>query len=164
MQMDKSINEPLLDPNEESSFNAFRASQVDEEDEEPVEDKLSERLGDEPQGKSIQHGIDIGQTDQVGAHFASYRQQAELIAEGDDAHVPSLEQVNGRQYVDMLINQHEQTYQKKIPFERGQYHQCIPNPRKKNQLITVQLVKQVLKGVPVPVNDEDELDAFEDDQ
>ena len=79
--------------------------------------------------------------------------------------MPSLEQASGREYVDTLINQHEHTYQKKIPFERGQYHQCIPNPRKKNQLITVQLVKQALTGVPIPdKSDENEVDVFDEDQ
>lgn len=36
--------------------------------------------------------------------------------------------LKGKDFVKRLIHKHEQHYQKKFPFERGQYHQCIPNP------------------------------------
>ena len=64
MLMDKSINEPLLDANEESELNLNRSSQVyEEEDEEPIEDKVVQEHGLSPRHKSIQHGIEIGKTD-----------------------------------------------------------------------------------------------------
>lgn len=34
---------------------------------------------------------------------------------------------------------------KKFPFEKGQYHQCIPNPYLPNEFITVMLVDRGLE-------------------
>ena len=34
----------------------------------------------------------------------------------------NLEQMSGREYVQQLVKQQEDRYQKKYPFERGQYH------------------------------------------
>ena len=34
---------------------------------------------------------------------------------------------------------------KKFPFERSVYTQCIPNPKKPNEFITVQIVKRLLE-------------------
>lgn len=56
------------------------------------------------------------------------------------------EEMKGKSFVDRLIKQQESRYQKRMPFERGQYHQCLPNPLNDKQLITMQLVKRVLEG------------------
>ena len=34
---------------------------------------------------------------------------------------------------------------KKFPFEKGQYHQCIPNPYHEHEFITVMLVEKSLE-------------------
>ena len=34
---------------------------------------------------------------------------------------------------------------KKFPFEKGQFHQCIPNPYRENEFITVMLVEKSLE-------------------
>ena len=38
---------------------------------------------------------------------------------------------------------------KKFPFEKGQYHQCIPNPYRDNEFITVMLVEKSLEYADV---------------
>ena len=55
--------------------------------------------------------------------------------------------MKGKDFVKALIQQQEERYQKKFAFERGQYHQCIPNPQKETQMITVQLVDRVLEAL-----------------
>lgn len=54
--------------------------------------------------------------------------------------------MTGKQFVDRLIKQQEDRYYKRIPYEKGLYHQCIPHPKKEDQLITLQLVTRVLAG------------------
>ena len=44
-----------------------------------------------------------------------------------------------------LLENYENNYMKKFPFEKGQYHQCIPNPYRQNEYITVMLVDRSLK-------------------
>ena len=83
------------------------------------------------------------------------------------------EQMNGKEYIQGLKKQQEDRYQKKFAFERGQYHQCIPNPKKENQMITVQMVTRVLNDL-ADRKEKDEssndrkslvdLDMFNDDQ
>jgi len=51
-------------------------------------------------------------------------------------------------------------YQKKFAFEKGQYHQCIHNPKKEGQMITVQQVEKVLEGWSLNKSDLDEPDKF----
>ena len=43
------------------------------------------------------------------------------------------------------MKNHETNFQKKFPFEKGAYHQCIPNPIKENEFITVQIVNRTLE-------------------
>ena len=45
-------------------------------------------------------------------------------------------------------------YQKKFPFERSKYHQCIPNPAKENEFITVQIVNRQMDSVNAPDGEE----------
>ena len=54
--------------------------------------------------------------------------------------------MRGHEFVKKLIEQQESRYHKKFAFERGVYHQCIPNPQKEEQMITVQLVSRFLEG------------------
>ena len=61
--------------------------------------------------------------------------------------------------------QQEDRYQKKFAFERGQYHQCIPNPQKENQMITVELIARVFNDLADIKKGKDEHeDFFSDDQ
>ena len=53
--------------------------------------------------------------------------------------------MKGKKFIDTSIQQQGHRYEKKFPFERGQYHQCIPNPKNPKQRITVQLVERVLE-------------------
>ena len=39
---------------------------------------------------------------------------------------------------------YDRKYKKKYPFEKSQYHQCMPNPKKENEFITVQWVNRCL--------------------
>ena len=55
--------------------------------------------------------------------------------------------MHGKEFIKSLIKQQEDRYQKKFAFERGQYHQCIPNPMVANQMITVQIVLRVLDPI-----------------
>ena len=55
--------------------------------------------------------------------------------------------MSGLNFIDKLIKQQEDRYHKRLPFERGHYHQCISNPAKEGSLITVKLVTRVLDGV-----------------
>ena len=50
-------------------------------------------------------------------------------------------------YVEHLIKEQKERYNKKFAFERGQFQQCMPNPdpEKKGEMITVQLVQRVLQ-------------------
>jgi hypothetical protein len=57
-------------------------------------------------------------------------------------------ELQGKQVVEKLIKTYEKQYAKKYPFEKGQYHQCIPNPLKTEEFITVQLVTRQTQGVP----------------
>ena len=57
------------------------------------------------------------------------------------------EKMHGKEFIKSMIKQQEDRYQKKFAFERGQYHQCIPNPMVANQMITVQIVLRVLDPI-----------------
>ena len=50
----------------------------------------------------------------------------------------------GKQIIDQMIKQQAERYEKKFSFEKGIYHQCIPNPKNSNQRITVQLIERNL--------------------
>ena len=63
----------------------------------------------------------------LGAFFANERMVHE-----DGVAPPLSKDMTGMQYIDNLIDQQENFFHKKLPFEHGQYHQCIPNPRKEN--------------------------------
>ena len=51
-----------------------------------------------------------------------------------------------REFLENLTKKYSELYEKMMPFEKSQFHQCIPNPdpEKQGELITVQLVKKVL--------------------
>lgn len=80
-------------------------------------------------------GFDIGVNKSVGSFFSSKRQEAN----GEMINFFDTEKMNGREYIEKLVGQQMDRYQKKYAFERGMYHQCIPNPNpaKKDSLITV---------------------------
>ena len=60
------------------------------------------------------------------------------------------------QFSERLLSNYERNYMKKFPFEKGQYHQCIPNPHLPDEFITVMLVDRGLelnridRTTPVP--------------
>ena len=78
-------------------------------------------------------GFDIGVDQAVGQFYSSVRQ----AQQGEKPNFVNTESMTGEQYVKALVEQQESRYQKKFAFERGQYHQCIPNPQNEKQMITV---------------------------
>ena len=48
--------------------------------------------------------------------------------------------------IESLTKLYEKNYKKKYPFEKSQYHQCMPNPSKEDEFITVQWVNRFLTG------------------
>ena len=58
--------------------------------------------------------------------------------------------LQGNHVVDKLIENYETQYVKKFPFEKGQYHQCIPNPINSDEFITVQLVTRQTESILQP--------------
>ena len=55
-------------------------------------------------------------------------------------------EMQASQVADQLLEFQKERYHKKYPFERSQYHQCIPNPSQKegakDEFITVQIVNR----------------------
>ena len=47
----------------------------------------------------------------------------------------------GQKVVYDMMDKFKEDHLKKFPFERGLFHQCMPNPKDPRQYITVQLVK-----------------------
>jgi len=43
----------------------------------------------------------------------------------------------GHQVAQTLLSKHESHYKKMLPYEKGLYHQCLPNPAVENEFITV---------------------------
>ena len=90
-------------------------------------------------------GLDVATKKSVGSFFSSHRERNENKL-GQRPNFYNTTKLEGKEFITELINQQEDRYHKKFAFERGQYHQCIPNPLNANQMITVQMVMRVLKG------------------
>ena len=60
----------------------------------------------------------------------------------DEQEKPLLE---GKEIASKLLKSYERNYMKKFPYEKGQFHQCIPNPYRENEFITVMLVEKSLE-------------------
>ena len=54
------------------------------------------------------------------------------------------DRVDRIEIMERLKKDYVQDYIKKFPFEKGQYHQCIPSPYVENEFITVMLVERSL--------------------
>ena len=56
------------------------------------------------------------------------------------------DQISANSFIEKLTRQQAKRYHKKFAFERSQFQQCIPNPdpKRPNEMITVQLVKKIL--------------------
>ena len=70
-------------------------------------------------------------------------------SQGEKPNFHDTAKFKGKEFVKKLIQQQENRYHKKFAFERGHYHQCIPNPKNDgtmDEMITVQLVTRVLEG------------------
>ena len=52
---------------------------------------------------------------------------------------------HGKDISENLLKHYEENYMKKFPFEKGQFHQCIPNPYIEDEFITVMLVDRSLR-------------------
>ena len=52
---------------------------------------------------------------------------------------------DGTEIIQKLIKNDQDRYQTTRFFEKSQFHQCIPNPKKPSELITVQLFTPSLK-------------------
>ena len=87
----------------------------------------------------------MGQGKSQGSFYTSIRQRqlGEAKGEAMEGFVDTAK-MKGKQFVETTLQQQAQRYHKKFAFERGQYHQCLPNPRNGRQRITVQLVDRVL--------------------
>ena len=46
------------------------------------------------------------------------------------------------EHVEELIADYKQELWHKTPFEKAEFHQCIPNPEKPGEMISIQLVTQ----------------------
>ena len=53
--------------------------------------------------------------------------------------------MKGKTFIEKISQTQKDYFDKKFAFEKGQYHQCIPNPLNPNQRITVQFVERVLE-------------------
>ena len=42
------------------------------------------------------------------------------------------EQMKSKEFLEGMIEQQQERYAKKFAFEKGQFHQCMPNPKKEN--------------------------------
>ena len=86
-------------------------------------------------------GFVTGHNESLGSYFSTVRQNNESNEEEI-----KLETLGSKEYVDCLIKSQEETYNKKYAFERSKFTQCIPNPdpEKKGEMITVQLVRKNL--------------------
>ena len=67
-------------------------------------------------------GFDIGLTKAVGSFYSVNRQMQTAGDEAKGTNFLASEDMKGRKYIKHLIDQQEDRYQKRIPFERGQYH------------------------------------------
>ena len=52
--------------------------------------------------------------------------------------------VDKKEFLKMLLQDQRSHHQKRFPFERSQFHQCIPHPEVDNCFITVQIVNTQL--------------------
>ena len=79
------------------------------------------------------------------------------------AGIQETSKMKGKLFIDKTIQQQKERYEKKFAFEKGQYHQCIPNPRNTNQRITVQIVERVLDEVVKQRGNTDVMNFFDND-
>ena len=79
---------------------------------------------------------------QPTSHLSDYR---EVFSNSEFQFAPS--SLNGRQIVTQLKEQYEIDHVKKFPFEKAQYHQCVPNPHNPDEFITVQIVKKQYRTI-----------------
>ena len=65
---------------------------------------------------------------------------------------------DGSEVAEKIVKLYDKKFTRKFKFERAQYHQCIPNPAKEKEFITVQLVTPNLKEVDTfeSINDLDD--------
>ena len=74
--------------------------------------------GSEKQNFVNTHNIKIGMEENISSEPASKFYNSE--------HMKS------KEFLDGMIKQQQDRYAKKFAFEKGQFHQCIPNPKKEN--------------------------------
>ena len=63
--------------------------------------------------------------------------------------------VRGVDVPEKLIKLNEEEFMRKYKFDKAQYHQCIPNPEKENEFITVQIGRPNMRlaDSTVPLSD-----------
>ena len=72
------------------------------------------------------------------------------IPEGKDAKpTPAVAEKDKKSVIEQMINNEFDYFKIERPFTKAQFHQCIPNPKRKGELITVQLVTMNIKQAPV---------------
>ena len=61
--------------------------------------------------------------------------------------------IDGSEVAEQIAGLNDEKFTRKFKFERAQYHQCIPNPAKEKEFITVQLVSPNLKEADFDKNE-----------
>jgi hypothetical protein len=93
--------------------------------------------------------------EEVTSYFAEVRANME----GDDVEAYLKQEENptkkGSNVIKTLLKNFDENYVKKFPFERGQFQQCIPNPRKEDEFITLQIVNRQNLSKDANMNYED---------
>ena len=58
---------------------------------------------------------------------------------------PERPEVTGMEIPDQILKKHEKNHMHYYPFDKAEYHQCIPHPIKEDQMITVQIMHSTMK-------------------
>ena len=142
----------VLLPADDNFSSQLMAQQVDSKTDSNAELAASNLKLTEVEPKQVKSisGFKTGYEGAVDNFFSGMRMTQETNEKADFIQ-PATQ--TGKEYVKGLRKHHEEQYNKKFAYERGQFHQSIPIPKdqtRKNKaeigetMITVQLVKKVL--------------------
>ena len=90
---------------------------------EKYQERAIQKVKETATGKKIMH---------ANGFIADYRR----VTEDPDSEFRRTK-LKSRILVNQMLQNYELDYIKKFPFERSQFHQCIPNPVNTSELITV---------------------------
>ena len=135
----------------ESQVEAARESQVEAARESQVENKRIASAGSIFEMKKPVIDVEAG----LQSNFATIYHNDQK----GKPYNPENAKITGLDVGEKLLANYERNYMKKFPFEKGQYHQCIPNPDRPNEFITVMLVNRSLKLAKIAESVEAEFNA-----